>query len=397
MSLLGDIGRGALAVGTLGLSEAVPGSAWLGGAGREIDPNNARWTDGDYLRQQYERGADQAGRRVAPQAGQTQLGRVALGQAAQLDPTQQAQFRAQQMAQAQRLGQIASGQMQGAGELAAQRQAARSAASQQAMARMGRGLSGASLARGAARNVADIGANAAGQAQVAAMQDQQGANQMLGSLLAQGRDADIGMAGQNAQLSQQQMLQQGSFDQQRAMQQGQMDQQLQLANIDAQLRQQGMNDAARQAYLQMYAQMNQSELGARMGQEQVAMQQPGLLGPLLSAGGTIGAAAASDARVKQDIKDGADAVDEMLDKLHATTYAYKTGSPLKDFTGGVGDGRTLAGILAQNLEASKAGKSIVHDTPSGKTVDMVGGLSAALASVARLNSRLRAIETGAKK
>jgi hypothetical protein len=392
MGFWNDLGRGALAAGTLGLSEAVPGSAWLGGAGREIDPANARWTDGDYLRQQYERGADQAGRRVAPQAGQTQLGRISLGQAAQLDPTQQAQFRAQQMQQAQRLGQIASGQMQGAGELAAQRQAARSAASQQAMARMGRGLSGASLARGAARNVADIGANAAGQAQIAAMQDQQGANQMLGSLLAQGRDADIGMAGQNAQLSQQQMLQQGTFDQQRAMQQGQMNQQQQLANLDAQLRQQGMNDAARQAYLQMYAQMNQSEMAGRLGQEQAAMQQPGLLGPLLQAGGTIGAAAASDERVKTDIKHGGDEVDSMLDALKPTTYAYKKDSSLKEYTGGVGDGRRLAGIMAQALEQSKAGKAIVHDTPGGKVLDGVGALSAALASVARLNERLRKVE-----
>jgi hypothetical protein len=394
MSWYGDLGRGALAVGTLGLSEAVPGSAWLGGAGREIDPANARWTDGDYLRQQYERGADQAGRRVAPQAGNTRLGQAMLGPAAQLDPTQQAQARAMQMAQANRLQQIAGGQMKGAGEMAVDRQVGQAAAQQQAMARMNRGMSGATAARAAARNVAGLGLTGAGQAQQAALGDQVAAGQQLGSLLDSTRGADISMAGQNAQLSQQQMLQQGSFDQQRLMQQGQMDQQAALANLDAQLRQQGMNDAARQAYLQMYAQMQQSEMAGRLGQEQVAMQQPGILGPLLQAGGTIGAAAASDERVKTAVADGGKDVDDMLDKLKAHRYAYKRDSSLKEFTGGVGDGRRLAGIMAQALERSDAGRAIVHDTPGGKVVDVVGGLSATLASVARLNERLRAVERG---
>jgi hypothetical protein len=120
-----------------------------------------------------------------------------------------------------------------------------------------------------------------------------GANQMLGSLLQQGREADIGIAGQNAQLSQQTNLQQGAFDQQRNLQQGQMDQATQLANLDAQLRSRGMNDAARQAYIAQIMNMDQAELAARMGQEQVAMNQPSLMGPAMQAGGSILAAYAS--------------------------------------------------------------------------------------------------------
>jgi hypothetical protein len=274
----------------------------LGGAAEDIDPSKSQWTDRDYLRTQYQSRAQQD--MAAPMAGRTQLGQLGqigqtrLGAAAQLDPAQQAQARALQMAHANRLGQIATGQMQGAGELAAQRQAAQAAAAQQAAARMARGMSAGSAQRGAARNLAGLGVSAAGQAQMAALQDQAAANQQLGSIYDSMRGADLSMAGQNANLSQQQMLQQGQMDQARAMQlgqfgqeqmlqQGQLDQQLALANADRQLQAMGMSEQQRLAYLNQLAQMNQSEMAGRLGQEQVALQQPGLLGPLLQSGGTI--------------------------------------------------------------------------------------------------------------
>ena len=90
-------------------------------------------------------------------------------QAAQVDPTQQAQFRQMQIQQAQQLQGIASGQMQGAGELAAQRQVQNALATQQAQAAMARGGQNAGLAmRNAAANSAGIGLSGAGQAQQAA-------------------------------------------------------------------------------------------------------------------------------------------------------------------------------------------------------------------------------------
>jgi hypothetical protein len=407
-------GWGTAAGGVIGGIAGYFGS----GGGDDPDPNKSRWTDGPQLSEQYRRGAEQAMYRGSPymtgrtQLGQTNLGRVALGSAAQLDPRQQAQMREAQMAQANRLGAIASGQQRGAGELAVGRQMQQAAAQQQATARMQRGMSGASAARGAARNLAGLGVAGAGQAQQAALSDQMGAGQQLAGLLGQTREQDLGMAAQNAQLDQQQMLQQGSmnqqsmlqqgtFDQQRNMQLGQMQQARQLANLDAELRTMGMNDQARLAYLQQWGQMNQSEMAGRLGQEQTAMNQPGITGPMMQAGGQIlaayaanqgGGQAASDERVKTDIRHGGDAVDELLDKLKPSTYAYKPGGKLKQHMGGVGDGRTLAGILAQDLERSTAGKAIVHDTPEGKTVDVVGGLSALFASVARLNERDRARE-----
>src|SRR5690349_2364025 len=75
----------------------------------KIDPTLATWTDRDYLSQQYKQGAESAPMQ-APQTGQTRLGQIQLGQAPQLDPSQQAQARAMSMQQANRLGAIASGQ-----------------------------------------------------------------------------------------------------------------------------------------------------------------------------------------------------------------------------------------------------------------------------------------------
>lgn len=358
---------------------------------KPVDPALAKWDDRDFLRGNYQDSASTVGQRQAPQAGGTQLGRVGLAPAAQVDPSQQAQVRAMQMAQAQRLGAIASGQQQGAGELAVQRQLAQAAAAQQAQARMQRGLSGASAARGAARNLSQLGVTGAGQAQMAALQDQQAANQQLGSLYDQTRGADLSIAAQNAQLAQQTGLQQGQLNQQAMLQQGQMDQATQLANMNAQLQMLGMNDEARRAYLNQLAQMNQSEVAARTGQAQVAMQQQDAYrGQLMQAGG-VALAAMSDERKKHDVSDGSRDIDEMLDGLKAKSYRYNADAPSK-YTGGMGDGRKLAGIMAQSLERSKAGKAIVHDRPEGKVIDMVGATSVTLASLARLNERLRMLE-----
>jgi hypothetical protein len=342
---------------------------------RAAKVDGSKFEDRQYLRNMYQSGVDDVLYRQgqAPQAARTQL-----GSAVQVDPGMQAQFRDQQMAQAGRLAQIAQGQQQGAGELAAQRQANRAVAQQQAMARMGRGQPG--MQRAAARNVADLGTSAAGQSQLAALQDQQSANNQLGQLLGQGRSQDQAIAAQNAQFQQQQMMQQGA-----------MDQQLQLANIDTQLRAQGMDDQTRLAYLAQLQSMNQAELAAKLGQPQ---QQGGIdWGQIaMTAGPIIAAAALSDKNAKEDIRDGGKDVDDMLDGLKATTYRYRKGVP-SEYTGVVGDGRRLAGIIAQDLQRSEAGRAIVLDTGKGLGVDMIGGISASLAGLARLNSRLRDLES----
>lgn len=107
-------------------------------------------------------------------------------------------FRASQLQQLGQLQGIASGQQQGAGELAAQRQYQNALAAQQAQARLARGGNAALAYRNAANQSAALGSSAAGAGQQAALTDQLNAQGLLGQLGSAGRQADINVAGQNA-------------------------------------------------------------------------------------------------------------------------------------------------------------------------------------------------------
>jgi hypothetical protein len=298
-----------------------------------------------------------------------------LGQsAAQVDPTQQAQFRNMQMQQAQQLAAIASGQQKGAGELAADRSVQQAMAAQQAQAASARGGANAALAfRQSARNQAGIGLSGAGQAQQAALQDQLNAQQALTGALGQGRGQDIGMGTTNAQLAQNQY---------------------------------GQNLGALTG-------INGQQLGAQQNAMQAALGQQGILGGLLNTGGALlgmsalrggssgGAPASSgggymggsgygmqgsysDENLKTDIADGGDDIDAMLDGLVAKTYRYK------DEKHGVG---ARSGIMAQDLQRSRAGAAVVVPAPDGLALDPNKAISAMLASAARLNQRMRKLES----
>lgn len=168
-------------------------------------------------------------------------------------PTIDPAFRNAQLQQLGQLQGIASGQQQGAGELATQRQAANAIAAQQAGARMARGGGAGQALLGAQRQMAGLGVNAAGQAQQAALQDQMNAQGLLAQVGAQGRAGDLGVG----QLQQNQM---------------------------------GMNDQARLQYLSQLTGMDQNQLMAAMANMQNQQSQQGILGGLLSAGGQIGGA-----------------------------------------------------------------------------------------------------------
>jgi hypothetical protein len=264
-------------------------------------------------------------------------------------------FRSAQLNQIGQLQGIASGAQKGAGELAAQRQAQVAAAQQMAMARMQRGgMGGALAARNAANNTSAIGISAAGMGQRAAMQDQQMAHGLLTNAAGQGRGQDS---------------------------------QIQLANMDAKLKQMGLDDAARIAYLQQLTGMDANQLQAQLQSMGVALGQQGLLGPLLSAGGQIGAAAvASDERAKTDIADAGDEIDQMLDHMLPKAYVYKDQSKH-----GVG---RRAGVMAQDMAKSKVGRAVVIDDIGDGVMglDVNKAISAALASSARLNQRVRELE-----
>ena len=150
------------------------------------------------------------GMSTRPMTGNYQLNYLdqMLGrQAPTMDAGQADQSRAQQQQLAGMLFRQAQGKQAGAGEMAVNRQANQALAQQTAQSQMARGANAALAQRQAARSSADIGVNAAGQASIAQMQDQQSAQNQLGGLLGQTRQQDIGTAqgNQAAQMQQQQV------------------------------------------------------------------------------------------------------------------------------------------------------------------------------------------------
>jgi hypothetical protein len=273
------------------------------------------------------------------------------------------QFRDAQIGQLGQLQGLASGQQKTAGELAAYRAAQQAGAQQQAMARMARGGDAVLAQRTAANNMAGISSNAAGQVQRSALEGQMAAQGLLTQAAGQGRGQDS---------------------------------QIQLANMDAQLKQMGMDDQTRLGYLSQMTGLSIAQLQAQIAAMNGATQQQGLLGPLLSAGGQVGAAAvplmmASDERAKTEISDARHEVDEMLEALMPKAYVYKDQSKH-------GVGRRV-GIMAQDMAKTTAGRHVVIDDIGDGVMglDTNKAISAALASAARLHERVRDLEAQAEK
>lgn len=284
---------------------------------------------------------------TSPASGAYQTGYLKnmLGNSApQMNTAQSDQVRGDQNRLAGMLFAQADGSRQGAGELAVQRQANRAMAANTGAAQMARGANTAMAMRNMARSNADIGVNAAGQAGIAQLQDQQSAQNQLGGLLGGMRGQDIQVAGAN--------------------QQGQLAQQ--------------------QLQLGMLAQMlgvDQATLQQELEKRKIDSTDKGMFGSLLQTGGSL--MAMSDREVKTEIEDADFQVDYVLADLKPYAYRYKNEKH--------GKGRRL-GIMAQDLEQTALGRSIVIETPEGKALDVNAALSLALAAVARLDKRVRELE-----
>ena len=103
-----------------------------------------------------------------------------------------------------------------------------------------------------------------------------------------------------------------------------------------------------------------------------------------SALATVGSVIVSDERKKEAISNANSEIERFLSALEAKKYHYK--EPQED-----GKGERV-GVMAQDLEGTKIGKSFVIDTPDGKKVDYGQGLGAMMASLASLNKRLQSLE-----
>lgn len=282
-------------------------------------------------------------------------------QAATIATAPQEQFRQGQVGLVGQLQQQAAGQ----GPSVAQAQYAQAAdrgLKQQLALAASQGGNPALAARQAAMGAANINQDLAGQAAVARMQEQQAAQQALGQQLAVARQGDIGLATDQAQLAQQAAL----------------------ANQQARAQLQAQQNQLNAAYTGQSIGLNQGQFAANQAYEAAkqnqAAQQTQLAGNLLGAAGQVGAAFLSDKRVKRNIAPSGDEVKKFLDSLEPKKYDYKAGKGTP--------GKKL-GILAQDMEKSGLGKSVVKETASGKMIDNADAVSALLASVADLNKRLK--------
>lgn len=335
--------------------------------GDSMNPNRGKFEDRNYLIGQMKAGVGAVQNRQAPQAGP----------ASTVDTGRADQFRGREMQLADQLGQVASGQQRGAAELAARRAGRDALGNVLGAATMGRGASAAGAARAAARGAAQVGLGTSGQAAQAALGDQSAARQQLASVLGQGRQQDLATAGQNAQAQNQVML----------------------ANLQTRLQAMGMNDEAIARYLNGISGINQAEAAARAGNN-------GLLPSLLQSGAQVGAAAmtggaASDERVKADVKPADDEVDAMLRgiKPYSWRYDFEGNEHLQAVTT-ARDGQKLAGVMAQDLERTELGRLAVRSLGDGpdylRVIDTDAATCLLLAAVARLGKRLDEAEAELK-
>ncbi len=131
---------------------------------------------------------------------------------------------------------------------------------------------------------------------------------------------------------------------------------------------------------------NSADMMGLTVQNQLAQQQMQQSGMNAGIGAiaTIGAAAASDVNVKEDFADPAPAIEEFLQSAEPSEYSYKPNTPLG------GEGRYVS-PMAQNLEQSQIGRSMVVETPTGKVVDYGKSFGAILGTLSHLNKKLNTV------
>jgi hypothetical protein len=125
------------------------------------------------------------------------------------------------------------------------------------------------------------------------------------------------------------------------------------------------------------------EIGRQQAEGQAQGSRYDRFGKTLSAVGT--AMAASDERSKKNIHDTQGEASDLIDHLKGKLYEYKDNSN--------GEG-VHVGIMAQDLEKSPLGRSMVFEENGMKKVDFGKGFGAVLAAVTEINDRLKDLEKG---
>lgn len=150
--------------------------------------------------------------------------------------------------------------------------------------------------------------------------------------------------------------------------------------------QQGMQQAQANAEFGQKEQTRTPDAGEVMGN--LGTEMLGGLGGAVTgaigqaAGAGLKAAIGSDIRIKKNVEDGDEMLEEMFEHMSPKKFEYK--DPAKEGRG------TFLGIMAQDLEKSKAGSEMVSDTKDGKRVHM--NLGTILAGQGMLHDRLKKVE-----
>ncbi len=356
--------------------------------------------------------------RQAPTVGQTQLGQVATSAPTNVNQ----QFRTGQAGLVNQLQESAAGRGPSLATSTLNQANAAAAASRMSQAASERGYGGGAATT---RNLAyQQGAANQGNAIAAAqlrLQEQQQAQQALGSVLNSGRGADINEGQLNQNNNQFNATNQNQF----TMDQAHLNQQTQLANQEAKLKTMGYNDAQIASMLGLSSNLNaqnqQNQIAYNnLGVEQntalqgiqsqafnnaaghsLGSQAIGAIGGLAEAAGNLytmgGASVAkeatkgitSDERQKTTFSKVSADKDMMqfLDKIGNHKYVYKN----TDLEGS--DDKIHFSPMAQELEKTNVGKTMVSDNEDGvKRVDYSRSLGTILSGLSLLNGRLKKLE-----
>ncbi len=214
------------------------------------------------------------------------------------------------------------------------------------------------LQRQTMQTSADIQAKTNQDAAMARLQEQMNAQGMLGQVAGAGRSGDIatgqlGLQGQQVGLQGMDLsLKEQGMNQQAAQMQNELAAKYAGMGMDAQ-------KANQQAAIEIAQLQQQGVLGLGALQMQSGAAQNALLGQALGAGAGAISYMASDARLKEDVKPADAKLDSFLSALGAHDYKYKDEK--------WGKGRYV-GPMAQDLQRSEIGRSMVIDTPEGKMV-----------------------------
>lgn len=138
----------------------------------------------------------------------------------------------------------------------------------------------------------------------------------------------------------------------------------------------------------LYTKLYQTELGrdANLSEQEQRKQEANqkFWTDIIGGAGQAGAMYAfSDSRVKKNIEDGKKGAREFISEIKPFIYEYKDKEN--------GEGKHL-GVMAQDLEKTEFGKSLVEDTKNGKRINYAKAFGVMLAVNADLNERLEKLE-----